>query len=61
MEERAASLIEIAERFQPASVRGIFYQAEVGRVVEKSESGYRKVQRQLVDRNRRLSGTLRAG
>ena len=50
MEERAAFLIEYAERHGPVSVRGLYYQAEVAAVagIDKTESGYTKVQRQVL-------------
>ena len=56
MAERKIALCEIAADLQPATVRGIFYQASVHGVVEKSESGYGNVQRALVDL--RISGRL---
>ena len=49
MEERAEALIDIVEQSQPCTVRQVFYQATVRGRVEKSEAGYAKVQRQLVD------------
>ena len=52
MAERAEALIEIVRRSRPCTVRQVFYQAVVGGVVEKSEAGYDKVQRQLVELRR---------
>jgi hypothetical protein len=50
MEERAAFLIDYAERYGPVSVRGLYYQAEVANVpgIDKAESSYDKVQRQVL-------------
>jgi hypothetical protein len=52
MEERAEALIEIVDRSKPCTVRQVFYQATVRGLIEKSEAGYDKVQRQLVDLRR---------
>jgi hypothetical protein len=52
MEERAEALVEIVARSEPCTVRQVFYQATVRGIVEKSEAGYGKVQRQLVDLRR---------
>jgi hypothetical protein len=52
MEARAEALLAIAEEMQPASTRGNFYQASVQGIVEKTEAGYRKVQRMLADLRR---------
>lgn len=46
--ERLDSLVEIVQEIQPCTVRQVFYQATVRDLVEKSESGYGKVQRALV-------------
>lgn len=48
MEIRRASLRQIAEEAQPASVRHIYYRAVAAGLVEKSTAGYQKVQRQLL-------------
>lgn len=48
MEERYDALLAIASDNQPASVRNIYYRAVVAGIVEKTESGYMKVQRALV-------------
>jgi hypothetical protein len=47
-EERLSALWEITWAAQPATVRQIFYLATVRGIVEKSESGYAKVQTDLV-------------
>jgi hypothetical protein len=52
MEERAEALVAIVDRSKPCTVRQVFYQATVRGLVEKSEAGYGKVQRQLVDLRR---------
>lgn len=52
MELRRTTLLEIAREVQPASVRHIYYRAVVAGLVEKKETGYRKVQRQLLDLRR---------
>jgi hypothetical protein len=56
MEARADALLDIAERSKPCTVRQVFYQATVPGTVEKTERGYEKVQRALVDLRR--SGRL---
>jgi len=45
---RRSTLLEIAAEARPASVRHIYYRAVVAGLVEKRETGYRKVQRQLL-------------
>jgi hypothetical protein len=52
MEARAEALLEIAEAMQPCTVRQAFYQATVRGIVEKTEAGYAKVQRQLAELRR---------
>jgi hypothetical protein len=52
MEARAEALIGIVGRSKPCTVRQAFYQATVRGLVEKTEAGYAKVQRQLVDLRR---------
>jgi hypothetical protein len=52
MEARAEVLTEIVSRSKPCTVRQVFYQATVRGLVEKTEAGYAKVQRQLVDLRR---------
>src|SRR5262249_40186958 len=58
MEERATFLIAYAEDHGPVTVRGLYYQAEVAKVpgIDKHESSYGKVQRQVLDLRR--SGRL---
>jgi len=48
MAERAAFLIDYAERHGPVTVRQEFYAASVAGLIEKSESGYNKVQAQVL-------------
>ena len=52
MEARAEALITIVAISAPCTVRQVFYQATVRGLVEKTEAGYGKVQRQLVDLRR---------
>jgi hypothetical protein len=55
MEERAEFLIGYAERHGPITVRGLYYQAEVAGLpcIDKTESSYGKIQRQVLDLRRR--------
>lgn len=59
MAEREAFFVEYAERHGPITVRGLYYQAEVRGLpgIDKSESGYRKVQAQVLKlrRDKRMS------
>jgi hypothetical protein len=48
VEKRRKDLYEIVAAMQPMTVRQVFYQAAVRGIVEKSESGYTKVQTDLV-------------
>jgi len=50
MEARARFLIGYARRHGPVSARGLYYQAEVAKVsgIDKQETSYRKVQRQVL-------------
>jgi hypothetical protein len=48
MRERRACIARIVRLIQPCSVRQAFYQTEVRGVVEKTEDGYEKVQRDIV-------------
>ncbi len=48
VEGRRKALIEIVKTTQPATVRQIFYLAEIRGLVPKSEEGYRHVQHDLV-------------
>lgn len=57
MEQRHEALLEITREMQPMTVRQVFYQASVRGIVDKTETGYSKVQRALVDLRRR--GRLR--
>lgn len=56
MDERHEALLAIAATMQPMTVRQVFYQATLRGVVDKTETGYSKVQRALVDLRR--SGRL---
>ncbi len=49
---RRSTLVEIAREAQPASVRHLYYRAVVAGLVEKKETGYRKVQRQILELRR---------
>jgi hypothetical protein len=48
IEQLDTELWRIAAEFQPITVRGVFYQAEVRELVPKTEQGYDLVQRRLV-------------
>ena len=48
VEQRRQDLFDIARAMRPMTVRQVFYQATVRDLVEKSESGYTKVQTDLV-------------
>lgn len=52
MAERRQRLVEIVNAIKPCTVRQVFYQATVQGVVEKTEAGYDKVQRALVELRR---------
>lgn len=52
MDERMNDLLAIVEEIRPCTVRQTFYQAEVRGIVEKTEAGYDKVQRALVELRR---------
>lgn len=52
MANRRTTLVEIAREAQPASVRHLYYRAVVAGLVEKKETGYRKVQRQILELRR---------
>jgi hypothetical protein len=56
MEARHAALYQIVQDMRPMTVRQVFYQASVRGIVDKSESGYTKVQTDLVQMRR--SGAL---
>jgi hypothetical protein len=49
MERLKDSLFALLESDHPQTVRGVFYQATVHGLVDKTEAGYRTVQRVLVD------------
>ena len=50
---RQNHLLDVVAEQQPMTVRQVFYQATVRGIVEKTEAGYGKVQRDLVDLRRR--------
>lgn len=52
MAERRAAILEIARENQPCSVRHIYYRATVTKVVAKDDSGYSKVQRDVLQMRR---------
>jgi hypothetical protein len=54
MEERARFLIDYAAEQGPVTVRQLYYQAEVRGVpgIDKTEDGYNKIQRQVLDLRR---------
>ena len=52
MDDRRRLIYQIVAEIKPCSVRQVFYQAEVRGAVEKSEAGYGKVQRILVELRR---------
>lgn len=52
MERRYQVLLDLAAANRPASVRNLYYRAVVAGLVPKTESGYVKVQRALVDLRR---------
>ena len=46
--ERRRQITELAEEFAPASVRQLYYQAEVAGLVPKTDAGYRAVQHDIL-------------
>jgi hypothetical protein len=52
LDARRAALLNIVAEQQPMTVRQVFYQATVHNLVEKSETGYCKVQTDLVEMRR---------
>src|SRR4051794_14996937 len=48
MRDRAEAVLEIVETIKPATVRQAYYQATLHGIVDKTEGGYKKVQRMLV-------------
>ncbi len=59
MSARMAAILAIVHEIQPCTVRQAYYQATVRGVVEKTEPGYDKVQRAIVELRR--SGALKYG
>jgi hypothetical protein len=57
VEQRRIALYYIIEAMKPMTVRQVFYQASVKGIVDKSESGYNKIQADLVAMRR--AGLLR--
>lgn len=49
MDLRRLKLVRIVQAGKPMTVRQVFYQATIAGVVEKTEAGYAKVQRALVE------------
>jgi hypothetical protein len=56
MQRRNIELLNIVSEIHPCTVRQCFYQAEVRGIIEKTETGYSKVQRALAEMRR--SGDL---
>jgi hypothetical protein len=52
VERRREALVAIISGMKPMTVRQVFYQASVRGLVEKAESGYRKVQTDLTEMRR---------
>lgn len=52
MQQRAIFLVWYASRHGPVTVRQLFYQAVVAGVIEKTASGYMKIQRQVLELRR---------
>jgi hypothetical protein len=52
IEIRRLALYDIVAEQQPMTVRQVFYQATVRGIIDKAETGYRKVQRDLVEMRR---------
>src|SRR5687768_14880285 len=48
VETRRADLVAILEEMNPMTVRQVFYRATVRGIIEKTESGYKKIQTDLV-------------
>jgi hypothetical protein len=46
--DRRRRITEMAKRFQPASIRQLYYQAEVAGLVQKTDGGYRAVQHDIL-------------
>ena len=52
VERRRSDLFDIVKSMRPMTVRQVFYQASILGIVEKTESGYNKVQTDLVQMRR---------
>jgi hypothetical protein len=52
MQARRSALLKIVAAMKPMTVRQVYYQATVAGLVEKTEAGYDKVQRDLADMRR---------
>ena len=52
MQERRAFAVDFCREFSPVSVRGVYYQATVRNLVEKTEKGYKKIQREVLQARR---------
>jgi len=48
MQERREFVVDFCREFAPVSVRGVYYQATVRKLVEKTEDGYKKIQREVL-------------
>ena len=48
MQKRREFVVDFCSEYAPVSVRGVFYQATVHGVVEKTEDGYKKIQREVL-------------
>jgi hypothetical protein len=52
MQERREFVVDFCREFSPVSVRGVYYQATVRNLVEKTEKGYKKIQREVLQARR---------
>ena len=52
MQERRDFVVDFCREFSPVSVRGVYYQATVRNLVEKTEKGYKKIQREVLQARR---------
>ena len=48
MQERREFVVDFCREFAPVSVRGVYYQATVKKLVKKTEDGYKKIQREVL-------------
>jgi hypothetical protein len=48
MQKRREFVVDFCREFAPVSVRGVYYQATVRKLVEKTEEGYKKIQREVL-------------